>query len=88
MPEILHGFNGIQIKTRKEYNDALAKAAELIQQLSATVLRFGEFTRFDYAYNVPCDPQALSQVLRVEQHPGDQTRQSGISQQRVSTYWE
>lgn len=69
LPEVLHGSNGIQIKTEKEYHDALSKATALIQRVSATGMQFGEFTRVDYAYNVPCNPYELSSVLRAANHP-------------------
>ncbi len=69
LPGILHGFNGIQIKRIEEYQLAIEKARSILSSICGHQVTFGQIRRFDFAYNIPCDPQYFLRAFRIARHP-------------------
>jgi hypothetical protein len=69
LPEIVHGFNGLQIKNQYDLDDALSIARELISEITERTVTFGIVHRLDFAYNLPCKPAEWIGALRTIKHP-------------------
>jgi|GEM_PF-2453639 len=85
LPEVLHGYNGIQIKSQAELDAALERARELIAEITCTRVSFGIFTRVDFAYNLPCHPPALLASLNNLRHPS--IRKNTVRYQNNAVQW-
>lgn len=69
VPEVLHGFNGRQIKNQFELDAAMTKARAIISELCVPEVHFEKVCRIDVAFNVRCNPAQLLAGLQVLKHP-------------------
>jgi len=68
LPEILHGYNGIQIKSQFELDQALARLLEIVGEI-ADLTFLETYLRIDFAFNIPCDPGQTLNALKGTRHP-------------------
>jgi hypothetical protein len=70
LPRVLHGFNGIQIKSDTEQAAAVQGVYSLLSEISEPTGLAETFRRVDIALNLAHpDPQLLVQALRNARHP-------------------
>ena len=68
LPEILHGYNGVQIKSQRELDQALAILLLIVAEIADNIF-LENFLRIDFAFNIPCDPSQTLNALKGVRHP-------------------
>jgi len=68
LPEILHGYNGVQIKSQRELDQALAILLLIVAEIADNIF-LENFLRIDFAFNIPCDPGQTLNALKGVRHP-------------------
>lgn len=68
LPEILHGYNGVQIKSQAELDQALAILLVIVAEIADNIFLEG-FLRIDFAFNIPCNPGEVINALKSTRHP-------------------
>ena len=79
LPEVLHGCNGMQIKSQMEVDQAMQRAKELIGEMADAPVRVLRFLRVDFAYNYECDVPSMLARLQQLKHP--RIRKDGVRYQ-------
>ncbi len=69
LPEVIHGYNGRQIKGQAELDESIERLQAIVLPLAEGLLYYNRVTRLDFAYHVEGDPRRILSALRNTKHP-------------------